>query len=170
MALEHISYEVKSLLAAVLIPDWPPILVGDHAGVMVRFDGWINNVRLEAAMVHLRCLYAFLTGIEAHKADVIAMDYFKPSDGWQSPAYVIGRDAADQRRILDNINRRVHHIGQQRTEPFTWDDVVPHIPTVAEHFLVFVQDLAKFGHVDRAAWFDEAVVHARVCAALLSAP
>jgi len=168
MADEHVTYEIRSLLAATLVPEFPPLLVG-LGGVSVRFDAWIVNVRLEAAMVHLRCLYAFLTGINAHATDVIAADYFEATDGWSPHTYVLGKNADEQQRIVDNINRRIHHIGQQRVESFTWKQVTPEIPRIAEKFLAFVADLARFDlthRTDRAEWFADAVEDARVCARL----
>ena len=169
MAETHVTYEVRELLAAVVVPDWPPILVGDPSLLVVRFDVWITHVRLEAVMVHLRCIYAFLTGIGAYENDVIAADYFSKDDGWTPPPFVMGGSVEKQKEIIDNINRRVHHIGQQRLVPFTWADALPHIPVVAEHFTQFVESLVLKGHSDRAAWFSEAVECAKSLAGLRGA-
>src|SRR4051794_2979022 len=75
MAQVHVRYEAESLVAPFFVPSSSP---------------WIDNVRLEVVMIHVRCLYAFLTGIGARASDVLASHYFDIADAWTPPGVVIG--------------------------------------------------------------------------------
>ncbi len=146
MATEHVYYEAKSLVAPFFVSSDSP---------------WLSNVRLEVVMVHVRCLYAFLTGANARSTDVLAKHYFEATDVWTSPPVVIGNTAQEQTDALDEMNPRLFHIGRKRLEPFSWEQLTPYAVDVAKHFVQFVDDLRAHRHTDRMLWFFPAMLECR---------
>lgn len=161
MARVHVFYEVSRLVLPSRVPV-PSGLVYQASDMTADVSEWLGQTVLESVLVHMRCVYAFLTGIGRYPTDVVAADYFR--EHWTAPAVVIGVDAADQRRVLDNINKRLHHIGEERlVGPYVWTEATKHTGELVTAFRNFVDDLASDGDGSRAGWFRAAVSIASYC-------
>jgi hypothetical protein len=131
----------------------------------VDLSDWFDELRLEAAMVHMRCLHSFLTGLTRRRVgpygtDVVAQDFFRGH--WTPPVVVIGADAAEQQRVIESLDTRIHHIGRDRLSgPYTREQARQHTPQLLSAFGEFVTALASDGAGERAEWFLEAVRFAK---------
>ena len=161
----HITAEVTQLVMSAL-PIRPTVWHPEGTGLTgVDLGEWFDELRLKAAMVHMRCLHSFLTGLTRPRVgpygtDVVAQDFFRGY--WTPPAVVIGANATDQERVIDSFDTGIHHIGRDRLSgPYTWEQARQHTPQVLAAFGEFVTALGSDGDGERAEWFLDGVRFAK---------
>jgi hypothetical protein len=164
VARVHITSEVTRLVMSAL-PVQPTAWRPDAGLAGVDLGDWFEELRLEGAMVHMRCLYSFLTGLTRPRVgpygtDVVAQDFFRGH--WSPPAVVIGANATEQQRVVDSLDTRIHHIGRDRLSlPYTHEQARQHTPQVLTAFADFVSALESDGAGERAEWFLEGIRFAK---------
>jgi hypothetical protein len=164
VARVHVTAEVTRLVMSAL-PVQPIAWRPENGLAGVDLSDWFDELRLEAAMVHMRCLHSFLTGLTRRRVgpygtDVVAQDFFRGH--WTPPVVVIGADAAEQQRVIESLDTRIHHIGRDRLSgPYTREQARQHTPQLLAAFGEFVTALASDGAGERAEWFLEAVRFAK---------
>lgn len=147
IAVEHISYEVNTLIDEVRA-----IRNLSLAGLANTPDGTVlRRALLEGSLVHLRLLDDFFR----FKADQPAPKKGRPNDDVTAQHYWAEwpPKALLEKAERDGINAQLAHLAARRRGRYLWDlgDLV--IRTCGR-FCVFVDGL-RLAHPDRAQWFDD---------------
>ena len=165
IADEHVFYEVRGIVRFFTLPQFArldvPLVPRELA---VELVDWMGSSTLEAGLVHVRCVVEFLTAAipkvgSNTETDVVAAHYLSGKViGDRYRDCVLGATREHQRKLLEQIHRRVMHLTTQRQTvekdgPFVWRDyIVAHLQTVLTAFRGFLDELDK-DPLGRSTWF-----------------
>jgi hypothetical protein len=146
-AAVHLRYEIEQVAQGTYRTT--PVRSDGRGGVLAA-DVHLGRVVHEAFLVHVRVLNEFLGKPEAHKEDVLAVDF--------CPEYVPRYPLTAEQRV--DLDRRLVHLTLRRTDDFQWVHRRHLTTPVFTEFRAFLAVLTEH-HPHRAEWVQPTFMAAR---------
>jgi hypothetical protein len=104
----------------------------------IAAGGWLHNALLESFIIHVRVLIDFLYAEQPRADDVVAADYFYPSDEWDK-LRPLQSETLKKARI--RTHKELAHLTYERlnvtpeTKPWAFSEIANEIQKVMRIFL-----------------------------------